>query len=89
MGFDKKFFVFFFVVKQVGEYRMTGIMCVLNQLAVSKQCWEAADISVCITCTAKLLEGTQRATSSTVSDLLTKFLGESTWLQTAGFLQGQ
>lgn len=68
---------------------MTGTAYVLNQLAVSKQCWEAADIPICITCMAKLLKVTQNAHSSTALDLLTNSLRESAWLQTSGFLQGQ
>lgn len=81
--FSHNFFVILcFVVEQVSEYRMTEIACVLNQLAVSKQCWEAADTSIYFTCTAKLLKVTQGTPLSTVLDLLTKILGGSTRIQT-------
>lgn len=66
---------------------MTGTVCVLNQLAVSKQFWKAADIPIHITRMAKLLKVTQSIHSFT--DLHTRFLRESAWLQVAGFLQGQ
>lgn len=62
-------------------------VCVLNQLAVSKHSWEAADIPIRIPCMAKLLAGAQSIRSLT--DLHTRFLRESARLRAAGFLQGQ
>lgn len=56
---------------------LTGTVCAFNQLAVSKQCWEAADIPKCITCMTELLEVTQSAHLPTALDLLTRFLREN------------